>query len=556
MIQVGGEDDEYEAWLAAHEPDPEIHPVDPDDCFVQLYTSGTTGFPKGALLTHRAMLAHSANVAVDFELGPDAIVQVAMPLFHVGGTSYALLAVSCGARIEMMRLPDPAAALEMVERERITHTFWVPALMAAMTQVPGVADRDYSSLRSLSYGASPMPLPVMRTCMELFPGRMHQVYGMTEACGVVSSLGPADHADPTVAHRLVSAGTPIHGVEIEIRDPATGEPVPVGEPGEVWVRTEQLMGGYWRNPDATAAAITPDGWLRSGDGGHMDADGYIYVTDRIKDMIISGGENIYPAEIERVLAEHPTVADVAVIGVPDERWGEVPKAVVVPAPGAGRRRPRAAGLLPRAPRVVQVPEDGGRDRRAPAQPHRQGAQEGPPRPVLEGLRAPGRLIRWASDGHPKAMGHHLTQVNVARLRAPLESATMQGFVAALGPMHELAASCPGFVWRLASEDGGHGVCVSTDDGGPAFVNLSVWTDYESLHAFVYRSAHGRIVRSRSRWFVATRQPSTALWWVPPGSRPTVDDALVRLRYLREHGPSPRAFSLRRRFAPDGTPVRR
>ncbi|MCY7342130.1 MAG: long-chain-fatty-acid--CoA ligase [Pseudonocardia sp.] len=334
VIHVGGDGDEYEAWIAAQAPDPEIHAGSPDDCFVQLYTSGTTGFPKGAMLTHRALLAHSSHVMADFDLGPDAIVQVAMPLFHVGGTSYALLAIYCGARIVLMRLPDPAAVLEMIESEAVTHTFLVPALMAAMTQVPGAADRDCSSLRALSYGASPMPLPVMRACLSLFPGVMHQVYGMTEVCGVVTSLGPEDHSDPAVAHRLVSAGTPIHGVEIEIRDPATGAPVPTGEPGEIWMRTEQLMGGYWGRPDATAAAVTDDGWLRSGDGGHQDAEGYLYVTDRIKDMIISGGENIYPAEIERVLAEHPSVGDVAVIGVPDERWGEVGKAVVVPAPGS------------------------------------------------------------------------------------------------------------------------------------------------------------------------------------------------------------------------------
>jgi acyl-CoA synthetase (AMP-forming)/AMP-acid ligase II len=334
VIQVGGADDEYEAWLAAHEPDPEVHPAAPEDCFVQLYTSGTTGFPKGVMLTHQGMLVHSRNVAVGFELGPDARVQVAMPLFHVGGTSYALLAVTHGAHVLMLRMPDPAAVLAMLETEKITHTFLVPALMAAMAQVPGAADRDYSCLTTLAYGASPMPLPVMRASLAIFPGVMHQVYGMTEACGVVSSLGPADHADPAVAHRLISAGTPIHGVEIEVRDPATGEPVPTGAAGEIWVRTGQLMGGYWGKPEATAAAITPDGWLRSGDGGHIDADGYVYITDRIKDMIISGGENIYPAEIERVLAEHPSVADVAVIGVPDERWGEVPKAIVVAAPGA------------------------------------------------------------------------------------------------------------------------------------------------------------------------------------------------------------------------------
>jgi acyl-CoA synthetase (AMP-forming)/AMP-acid ligase II len=332
VIAVGGENDEYEAWIGAHEPDHEAYPVGPEDCFVQLYTSGTTGFPKGAMLTHRGMLAHANNVMVDFELDSDGRVQVAMPLFHVGGTSYALLAIAAGAQIHMLRLPDPAAVVEMLERDRITHTFLVPALLAAIVQVPGVADRDFSALKAVSYGASPMPLPVLRACLKLFPDVMHQVYGMTEACGVVSALSPEDHADPAVAHRLVSAGKPTHGVEIEIRDPATGEPVPTGEPGEIWVRTDQLMGGYWGKPEATAEAITPDGWLRSGDGGHIDADGYVYVTDRIKDMIISGGENICPAEIERVLAEHPSVADVAVIGVPDERWGEVPKAVVVAAP--------------------------------------------------------------------------------------------------------------------------------------------------------------------------------------------------------------------------------
>jgi acyl-CoA synthetase (AMP-forming)/AMP-acid ligase II len=333
VLHVGGEADEYEAWLGAQEPDPQVHPAGPQDCFVQLYTSGTTGFPKGAMLTHRGMLAHATNIRADFAVGPDARVQVAMPLFHVGGTSYALLAIAAGAHVHVLRMPDPVAVVDMLERERITHTFLVPALLAAIAAVPGVGDRDFSALVALSYGASPMPLPVMRACLALFPGVMHQVYGMTEACGVVSSLGPADHEDPAVAHRLVSAGTPTHGVEIEIRDPATGAAVPTGEDGEIWVRTDQLMAGYWGKPEASAAAITDDGWLRSGDGGHVDADGYVYVTDRIKDMIISGGENIYPAEIERVLAEHPTVADVAVIGVPDPRWGEVPKAIVVAAPG-------------------------------------------------------------------------------------------------------------------------------------------------------------------------------------------------------------------------------
>jgi acyl-CoA synthetase (AMP-forming)/AMP-acid ligase II len=333
VLRIGGADDEYEPWLAAHEPDARVHPAVPGDCFVQLYTSGTTGFPKGSMLTHRGMLAHSRNVSASQNFAGESRVQVAMPLFHVGGTSYALMAISLGARVFVMRTPDPAAALAMIEAEKITHTFFVPALMAMINQVPGAADRDVSSLQALSYGASPMPLPVMRASLKLFPNVMQQVYGMTEQSGAVSVLGPADHGDPAVAHRLVSAGQAIAGVEIEIRDPATGEPVATGERGEVWVRSEQVMGGYWNQPDATAATITSDGWLRSGDGGYLDADRYLYITDRIKDMIISGGENIYPAEIERVLAEHPEIQDVAVIGVPDERWGEVPKAVVVAAPG-------------------------------------------------------------------------------------------------------------------------------------------------------------------------------------------------------------------------------
>jgi acyl-CoA synthetase (AMP-forming)/AMP-acid ligase II len=334
VIGVGGPGDEYEAWLAAHDPDPAVYPAAPDDCFLQLYTSGTTGFPKGAMLTHRSMLAHSAHLSATQSYKTTSRVQVAMPLFHVGGTSTAMVALTAGACVIMMRTPDPAAALEMLEAEKITHTFFVPALMAAMNQVPGAAARDYSSLEVLCYGASPMPLPVLRASLAIFPGVLYQVYGMTEQSGAVSLLGPEDHANPAVAHRLVSAGKPIPGVEIEVHDPATGNRLPPGTPGELWVRSDQRMAGYWGKPEATAAAFTPDGWLRSGDGGHMDADGYIYITDRIKDLIISGGENIYPAEIERVLAEHPSIQDVAVIGVPDERWGEVPKAVVVLRAGA------------------------------------------------------------------------------------------------------------------------------------------------------------------------------------------------------------------------------
>jgi acyl-CoA synthetase (AMP-forming)/AMP-acid ligase II len=336
VIRVGdaaeGQADEYEAWLDVA-PDHDVHPAGPDECFLQLYTSGTTGFPKGAMLTHRALLAHSADVMAEFGTGPDSSLLVAMPLFHVGGSSYALVGLYAGARLVMTRQPDPAALLRVLDQERITHTFFVPALMAAMAKVPGAAEHDLSALEVLAYGASPMPLPVLRASMEVFPPVFVQVYGMTEACGVVTVLGAAEHTDEANPQRLTSAGRPISGVDIEVRDPETGDPLPTGQQGEIWVRTEQLMSGYWNKPDATASAINEDGWYRSGDSGHYDVDGYLYITDRIKDMIISGGENIYPAEIERVLIEHPTVADLTVIGVPDEKWGEVPKAVVVAAPG-------------------------------------------------------------------------------------------------------------------------------------------------------------------------------------------------------------------------------
>ncbi|MQA15247.1 MAG: long-chain-fatty-acid--CoA ligase [Pseudonocardiaceae bacterium] len=332
VVTVGGPDDGYESWIDV-DPIADPHQPAPDDCFLQLYTSGTTGFPKGAMLTHRGMLEHSSAVAADTGLGPDSVAMVAMPLFHVGGSSWALVALSAGARIVIVREPVPQQVLDGLERERITHTFFVPALLSFLVAVPDAAQRDYSALRCLCYGASPMPLPLLRTCLQVFPTDFYQVYGMTEAAGVVTMLGPEEHRDPAHEHRLVSAGKPISGVEIEIRDPATGEdPLAAGESGEVWVRTEQLMAGYWRKPDETDNVLVAGGWLRSGDAGHLDDDGYLYVTDRIKDMIISGGENIYPAEIERVLVEHPSVADLAVIGVPDEKWGEVPLAVVQAAP--------------------------------------------------------------------------------------------------------------------------------------------------------------------------------------------------------------------------------
>ncbi|HEX3782191.1 MAG TPA: long-chain-fatty-acid--CoA ligase [Pseudonocardiaceae bacterium] len=334
VIVVGGDDDEYEAWLAANEPLRDNEPVDPEECFLQLYTSGTTGFPKGAMITQRGITAHANSMSEGIGVDDESVSMVAMPLFHVGGSSWALCTLYYGARQVLVREVNPPALLDELIDQGVTHTFLVPAIFGFLLQVPGVAERDYAKLRGLVYGASPMPLPLLRRSLATFPADFHQVYGMTEASGAVTILGPEQHKDKTNEHRLVSAGLPLEGVEIIAADPVTGEPLGPGEVGEIMVRTRQLMTGYWRNPQASEQTLTADGWLHSGDAGYLDEDGYLYISDRVKDMIISGGENVYPAEVERVLGEHPSVADVAVIGVPDEKWGEVGKAIVVAAPGA------------------------------------------------------------------------------------------------------------------------------------------------------------------------------------------------------------------------------
>jgi long-chain acyl-CoA synthetase len=206
--------------------------------------------------------------------------------------------------------------------------------MQFLLMTPGIDDADFSSLRAIVYGASPISRDVLVRAIDRFGCDFYQAYGLTETTGAVVMLPAADH-DPDGPHpeRLQAAGLAMPGVELRIADPVTSAPVPAGAVGELWIRSSQVMAGYWNQPHETAHAITPDGWFRSGDAGYLDDDGYFFISDRVKDMIISGGENIYPAEVEHVLMEHPDVADVAVIGVPDDRWGETVKALVVRTPG-------------------------------------------------------------------------------------------------------------------------------------------------------------------------------------------------------------------------------
>jgi len=234
----------------------------------------------------------------------------------------------------ILRDLDPAALIKMIPEHGITHAFVVPAVLQFLLMVPGAADADYSSLRVVVYGASPISEEVLARSVELLGCKFWQAYGLTETTGAIVNLSPEDH-DPSGPrrHLLRSCGLPGPGVELRLVDPDTGTEVATGDVGEIWVRSPQVMKGYWHNDEATREAIDDDGWFRSGDAGYLDADGYLYIHDRVKDMIVSGGENVYPAEVENVLMDHPAIADVAVIGVPHDRWGETAKAVVVRAAG-------------------------------------------------------------------------------------------------------------------------------------------------------------------------------------------------------------------------------
>jgi acyl-CoA synthetase (AMP-forming)/AMP-acid ligase II len=298
-----------------------------------MYSSGTTGRPKGVMLTHRNIAAHTVNTAHAFPYEAGDRNLVAMPLFHVGGTSYAVLGVHGGVPTSLCREPD-APSLFAALHEGATHAFLVPAVVAGVLAAGEAAVAVFGRLKQLGYGAAPMPLPLLRRALEALPKtNFVQVYGMTELCGVVTVLGPEAHRDADHPERLASAGTVQVGTAMRVVDPATLEDVPVGHSGELWFRSDQRMLGYLGRPEATAEAITPDGWLRSGDIARLDDDGFVFIVDRLKDMIISGGENVYSPEVEQVLAEHPAVADVAVIGVPDEKWGECVKAFVAPVAG-------------------------------------------------------------------------------------------------------------------------------------------------------------------------------------------------------------------------------
>ena len=324
----------YERWIARHAAVDPMAATAPDDVAMQLYTSGTTGLPKGAMLTNANLGTLIPYVGPLWGFDDSTVNLVCMPLFHIGGSGWALVGMATGGHSILFREFVPADILLALERHRVTHALFVPAMLQVLALVPGADARDYAALRSIVYGASPITNDVLVRAMQTFRCPFAQVYGLTETTGAITQLDPDDHVtDGPRARLLRSAGRPFPWVELRVVDPVTETSCPPGAVGELWTRSPQNFKGYWARRDESARALDADGWLRTGDAGYLDAEGYLFLTDRVKDMIISGGENIYPAEVENALAEHPAVADVAVIGVPDDRWGETVKAIVVARPG-------------------------------------------------------------------------------------------------------------------------------------------------------------------------------------------------------------------------------
>ncbi|GAA3759066.1 fatty acid--CoA ligase [Plantactinospora mayteni] len=356
--------EEYDRWLSR--PRRAVAPVagDPETVVLQVYTSGTSGRPKGVLITDRNLDAKVPQVTPLWGLTADSMSLLATPLFHVGALSWGLTGLYAGATTVLAGDASPATLLRHLVEDRISHTFLVPAMITRLCEA-AESDATFPDLRAIVYGAAPITPEAQSAALHTFGPVLHHVYGMSETTGAFTEM-PADPDLPADSPLLRSAGRPYPWVELEIRDPETGASVPTGEYGEVWTRSAQNTPGYFRLPEETRTLLTDDGWLRTGDGGRLDAEGRLFLTDRVKDMVITGGENVYPEEVEEVLRRHPGVAEVAVFGVADARWGEAVAAAVVPRPDcvptpeelvaftdgllAGYKRPRTVVVVDALPR--------------------------------------------------------------------------------------------------------------------------------------------------------------------------------------------------------------
>jgi long-chain acyl-CoA synthetase len=328
VVLLGGgdvpHDHKYEHLLEAVEPKIPDEPEETDPV-VLMYTGGTTGLPKGVLCDQRAEVLNLYHVAMATRFHDRDVYLHQIPMFHAAAMT-ANLAVPLGATSVFVPMFDPAKIPVVIEKERVTVTAMVPTMVALMMNHPEFRAERLASLERLSYGASPMPLAILRRLMELQPRLdLYQGYGMTEASAILTLLEPEDHREG--GRLLESAGRAARGVVLSIQDP-DGNCLPPGRTGEVCARAGNFMHGYWKKPEATEEAFR-GGWYHSGDAGYLDERGYLFLVDRVKDMIVSGAENVYSTEVENAVGSHPAVAQVAVIGIPDDTWGEAVHAIVV-----------------------------------------------------------------------------------------------------------------------------------------------------------------------------------------------------------------------------------
>ena len=320
----------YDDLLAAGEPTVPTEPEE-DDPVVLMYTGGTTGLPKGVLLDQRAEMLNLYHAAGVMGIPEWTVWLHQTPMFHAASMTAILGMAPSGSQSVFVPLFDPVKVMELIERHRVNWTVMVPTMLAMVLQHPEFRPHRLASLRRLAYGASPMPTTLLEQVMSLYPDlELTQVYGMTEASAALTFLTPEDHRRG--GELLKSAGRPGPGIVLEIQDP-DGNRVKPGETGEVCARAGNFMREYWNNPEATEEVFR-GGWYHSGDAGYVDEEGYLYLVDRVKDMIVTGGENVYSVEVENAIAKHPAVAQVAVIGIPSEQWGEAVHAIVVPKEGA------------------------------------------------------------------------------------------------------------------------------------------------------------------------------------------------------------------------------
>jgi acyl-CoA synthetase (AMP-forming)/AMP-acid ligase II len=348
VADAEGELIDYEKLISAESDQFMDVDVQPDDLAWLFYTSGTTGLPKGAMLTHRNLLAMTMNFYADICPGftPDDVILHAAPLSHGSGL-YALPNIGKGATNVVLESKsfDPELVFKSIQEYRVTNIFAAPTMVKLLVDNPALDQYDHSSLRALNYGGAPMLVEDLKKAMEKLGNCLVQLFGQAESPMTITYLPHRDHVldgTPEQMKRLASAGFPRTDVEVKIFNPNDKELSP-GEMGEIVTRSDLVMKGYWRNPEATAETLR-SGWLHTGDMGYIDEGGYLFIMDRSKDMIISGGENIYPREIEEVLIKHPAVREVAVIGVADAKWGEAIKAVVALQPGASAAEEELIGF--------------------------------------------------------------------------------------------------------------------------------------------------------------------------------------------------------------------